>query len=730
MTKRTNFVDSIRITVDSVNLPEKIDDEIKIINYNPDNPSMTVRVKADYYNSFCQLSPKDIKLISDLTFLVERVKKWYRNFHNTITFPQVFKNIELESEDYDFPNASPSQLNAIKTALLSPISYVWGAPGTGKTQFVLSNCILRYVNRHKKVLVIAPTNNALEQSARGIIKVFKENGVPTDIMLRLGRATAKFQYEHPEICESTNLDKRLEELSAEIKELQEQIDRQKKYLDIINRKNKFELLQKQYSDTKLRIEKTNSEYGKETKLKEEIEKKLEEIKDRSNYNEMSIVRIKKEMRSVFFKAKCIFNDNSKFMKLKSLEDLYSKREIYSSDFEKYNELYEKCLERLNETKTLCDSLNREYNEKHTQLVALGADLFEVSYSIDDIPLKISEKLKEYESIEIISNFEDILKEKIADYIKLANLQQTEFKNKEIILCTVDYAIYNYKKFPQSIDNGVCHIFVDEAAYCPMIKAGVFFAYGVPVTLLGDHMQLPPICEMDETVIKNQEHDIFLWSQSSIYFPEVFLEDSSYQNMFLRYANNENVAQNSVSTAFLNETYRFGDNLAKILDKFVYHSGFAGLAERNLKITVIHSSRGGNTIEKRINDAEADSILKYVTKNQNQLTSCAVITPYRTQFKNLQNKLRKFNIDILTIHASQGREWNTVIMSVVDTYQKYFMDSTCKKSNGLKIINTAISRAKEHLILVCDYEYWKKLSNEQLLSNIALNYTEFIDDEQI
>jgi len=72
-------------------------------------------------------------------------------------------------------------------------------------------------------------------------------------------------------------------------------------------------------------------------------------------------------------------------------------------------------------------------------------------------------------------------------------------------------------------------------------------------------------------------------------------------------------------------------------------------------------------------------------------------------KHLPQERNEFKI--LTVHGSQGREWDTVILSVVDTNDKWFVDSRKSISKGLNLINTAVSRAKKNLIIVCDVDYW-------------------------
>ena len=89
-------------------------------------------------------------------------------------------------------------------------------------------------------------------------------------------------------------------------------------------------------------------------------------------------------------------------------------------------------------------------------------------------------------------------------------------------------------------------------------------------------------------------------------------------------------------------------------------------------------------------------------------------PYRNQRALLAGTAKKSSYPqevSLTVHRAQEREWDTVLFSVVDTDGKWFTTTLIPKSNGTQIINTAVSRAKKKLILVCDYEYWSRQPNE-------------------
>ena len=81
---------------------------------------------------------------------------------------------------------------------------------------------------------------------------------------------------------------------------------------------------------------------------------------------------------------------------------------------------------------------------------------------------------------------------------------------------------------------------------------------------------------------------------------------------------------------------------------------------------------------------------------------------------------------MTVHGSQGREWDTVIVSVADTSDKWFVDSLNLASRGLNLVNTAVSRARKELLIVCDTTYWKRQTG-QLISDL-IRIGEEVKDE--
>ena len=91
----------------------------------------------------------------------------------------------------------------------------------------------------------------------------------------------------------------------------------------------------------------------------------------------------------------------------------------------------------------------------------------------------------------------------------------------VVACTIDVCL---SRLPLSKENRFEHVFLDEAGYSSLIKATVLTAYGDRLTFLGDHMQLPPVCEADEGKIRTGELQLIsFWAQSALYAETVFSE---------------------------------------------------------------------------------------------------------------------------------------------------------------------------------------------------------------
>ena len=268
------------------------------------------------------------------------------------------------------------------------------------------------------------------------------------------------------------------------------------------------------------------------------------------------------------------------------------------------------------------------------------------------------------------------------------------------------------------------IFLDEAGYCGLVQATALFTNGVPVTFLGDHMQLPPVSQLDEEVLRSAARRGgmlkygYLWAMSSLYtemlirkgpgcLVEMFLEDAEPEF--------ESMAQGRLTTS-----HRFGANLADVLDRFVYSNGLRGSSQGGdleiLCIDAVCTSREG-----RDNRSEAEAVRDYLRSERPDPGDVAILTPYSVQLALIKKLVgRSYRDCAMTVHGSQGREWDTVVLSVADngtcSRDVPFRFTGSDSKVGLRVINTAVSRARRRLVLVCDREFWCDREGE-LISGI-------------
>ena len=114
---------------------------------------------------------------------------------------------------------------------------------------------------------------------------------------------------------------------------------------------------------------------------------------------------------------------------------------------------------------------------------------------------------------------------------------------------------------------------------------------------------------------------------------------------------------------------------------MYTPSFHGSDDTPTEIFYINSPKLERP-KQRYSSTEVDSIVSYVYEIKEEDIPYGIITPYKDQKKALNNAFFGKE-EVLTIHGSQGREWDIVILSVVDTTNKWFTNSKCTKSNGLK-----------------------------------------------
>lgn len=441
---------------------------------------------------------KEFELLSDLKFLVKNVEEFFR--HHLPALPSQ-KPCVLPEEKIPKERLNDEQIRAMKAIFSSSLTYVWGVPGSGKTQKVLFESLLFLIQEDKKVALIAPTNNALELALKNVIKKADELGLARDLFLRLGVPSAEFLALYPESCDTGALNKKQLSLFA-------------------------------YGSQKERLE-------------------------------------------------------------------------------------------------------------QARVVAMTLDGF----------------IKKYGSLKI--------------------------------------------KFD--------HLFLDECGFAPLIKVCALCANPAPLSMLGDHKQLMPVCEMPPKELA-QKPEARLWNLSALFLESFFEEKEgvlSQKRLNLQYT----------KTTILRRTYRYGDNLARILDEFIYHNGLKG-EERGSEIYVLDCAKfEAKNLRGEIhpNHTQAKEVEAIKRSLYSFGADYAIITPFVKQRQLLiQNGISYEKV--FTIHGSQGQEFDNIVFSPV-ALNYHLTDST--NPLALQALNVAISRVKKRLIFVCDRQYWQSYPHQFL--SILLQY---------
>ena len=628
-----------------------------------DEYSMTIRayiVSEDLNTHLANCDKDRVKIISDMKWLIKLTQNMYEENGYRLSYPN--KKPHFAHDDYNFPNypdgrkPTEQQKEAVHKILNSSMSYVWGAPGTGKTQFVLATAIIAHIKKGHRVAIIAPTNNSLEQVLRGILKVLSSDDpnheyiTPEKDIIRLGVPTHSFLKEYKEICENKAISK---EIAA--------IDKALKNLD-----------QVQLASTVNFIFETI----------DSIKKILRELPDTRDLN---VIENKNEDLDAYIDS------------IRNMLDNY-------------------------------DSFKELLNDVTHRNIASKIGFIESEMAAVDKSRLSNEKYGSMDDDEI-----DEERARLTEERQKLSMQETNNRIGTVKIMAMTPYIMMSRRRVLFDTNGIVdvdHIFIDEVGYSNLIQTLPVFMCGPPVSMLGDHMQLPPVCELEREMLidfydrANDDGYMkygFIWDQPILNLESYF--SKAIEECAEEYINEAEPEFNEIVRCDLTESHRFNDNLAKILDECVYKNGIRGSGADPIELICIDIVNN-KPRDKRANVEEANAIERFLEKEEGNLGEFAILTPYRDQRMLIERKCKGHKDDVMTIHSSQGREWDTIIISICDddgTNRPIPLrfTSSIDGYGGLKVMNTAVSRAKKRIVLVCNHDFWsRRASKGDLLGKIA------------
>lgn len=681
---------------------------------------------------FEKIKSDDFFVVTDLLFLIKNIIEWYDKNSHKLTFnDNLALNLKPKFEILKDTKLNQNQIDAVSSIFKNCYSYIWGAPGTGKTKAVLSTALINYIFQNKKVLIVAPTNVALEQILFGVLENTEKLQISREKVLRLGIPSKDFFDKYSEVCETKGIERVLESLENEINILSRVIkyregkiisDDLEKILEYFLKlqENKEKIMKLEYEEEHLQplinlltLPLKAYHFSNNSKMIKDAIKKHEKnscvnfdeklIEEGRLKEVVNIDCVRKELEKIDEKINKINQENFEILTL--CKNLIKSEKIYNEIFKDLNQsnLDEKQVQ-INEKisqlnlwcKTSLESIKSLVENSNDELINQALDIHHKDF--DDKKLK--------EKLAFLIDEKDLL-------IEQSTKQRV--KNSLVLAMTIDA----YIQYTINENIEVEHIFCDEAGYMSTIKALTLFKCNSPITFLGDHMQLPPVSEIKTYDVISYKKS-FLWSQSALFFETLFLKNS-IEEIFFEFTNNITPKFEKTSQVNLISTHRFGKNLAQVLNKFVYKFGFKSALNSDTNLFFIDSA---SNIDEAIERSSLEEVLiiKELVKRFER-KSFVILTPYKKQVQLLKEQLgRKYFENIMTIHKSQGSEWDNVIFSVVDDSNSgkrrmFFTNTFNENFKGLNLINTVVSRTKKRLIIVANEEFWIKQKDTQLIGNL-------------
>ena len=238
--------------------------------------------------------------------------------------------------------------------------------------------------------------------------------------------------------------------------------------------------------------------------------------------------------------------------------------------------------------------------------------------------------------------------------------------------------------------------MDEASQCNTAVSLVPIIRGRSLMLVGDPQQLNPVITLDPNInlelkAKYNVNDSYDYIKNSIY--KAFLA-------------NDSVSQETL----LHNHYRCAKEIIEFNNKKYYNN------QLNVKSRVMYDKplmfcevAENYSSDKNTAPEEVETIIKYVKNNPGK--KIGIITPFKNQKDLIEHRLKEEHleqeINCGTVHAFQGDETDEILFSLALT------DHTHEKTydwlkNNRELLNVAVSRAKEKLILISSNKELKRL----------------------
>ena len=550
-----------------------------------------------------------------------------------------------------------SQKAAVEAALTHQVSIIQGPPGTGKTQTIL-NIIANLLLANKTVLVVSNNNSAVENVAE------KLAGESLDfIVAKLGSVQNKEAF----------------------------IANQPDYPDMSDWTIEEEPVRKQAQNSLNAVTQGFDAQTRQAQLKAEYDALLKETK----YNDMLP---QKSVGEEWLNGK----RSSQLMKLLNLY----KQKI--EDRPKSDILF-----RLKWTFSLGMRMFSFLGGEPSEVVASLESAYyfsrktEIEQELDDIAttlqsIEIKRCTAELRSASLLALKNRMAKryqgsERRKFTIKDIKPKTEEFLKEYPVVLSTTYSA----KSCISKDMVFDYVIMDEASQVDIKTGALALSCAMNAVIVGDDKQLPNVVSREEAQALNA-------------IQSTYNVDDRYNAVTHSFLQSCVEVFKDAPVTLLREHYRCHPKIIEFCNQKFYDGELVTMTTDHGEDKVLQVVRTvkGNHARGLFNQREIDVITQEVIPEYVDMGTVGIISPYRSQAEEINKAI---GTDIAsTVHKYQGRECDTIIMSMVDNAPTEFSDDP-------NLLNVAISRAKTHLCIVTNGNDMPKDTNlAQLIAYIQYN----------
>lgn len=550
-----------------------------------------------------------------------------------------------------FPfGCNASQERAVKAALSNQISVIQGPPGTGKTQTIL-NIIANLLVEGKSILMVSNNNSATEN----VLEKLSKNGLGF-LVAPLGNRENKEAF----IANQPSLNPEMPSWSKSEPELRRASSEAKVSLEEVE--SIFEM-QERLATCRQELAEVEAE---KTHYKQEFGVELSENKVKTSSSKiLSISQLLKNYANNYPAdttglIKCIKRKFDKFR-----IELYLRLSIGI----KQNLTYESIPRLI----TLLDwffytrkieELKQKIENIETRLSQLNASALMKSLTDNSMTILKASVAQRYKN----------KRKTIASVKDLFNNPQEVLDNYPIVLSTT----FSSKTCFNS-DTLIDYVIMDEASQVSVETGLLALTCAKNAVIVGDTMQLPNVIT-DEDKLKMDE------IRKSFDIPD------SYDVAKHSFLSSVLATLPTVPETLLREHYRCHPDIINFCNQKFYGGNLLIMTKRNdnEKHLLALTTMPGHHCRGHYNQREIDAVKIELLPLLGNREQTGIIAPYNKQVDQFHAQIP--DIEVATVHKYQGREKDTIIMSVTDDIITEFADNA-------NLLNVAVSRAKDKFCLV-------------------------------